>query len=747
MPEGNFFANFNEILRGRVEGRRSPHALQLGVVYSPQSQDAFTETASVASSHMPRTLPEYLRLAKRRWLVIVGTSAVLTAVAVAVVWHMPTRFRAEAVMLLDTRTAQVSDIGTATPDRPFDATVVRGEIEVLKSRTLAERVVQKLHLADVPEFAGTAPAAPKPGDVGERLKRAVNSLLGRLSVQNDGRSSVLNLDVTAGTPQLAAQIANAYADLYLEHEMAAKNDAMRRATEWLSRQIAGLRDQIADTEERIGRYKEEHGITSARGATVTAEELADINAQLIAAHSDRIQKEAAVRYAKQVLAGAGGAEAAGEVLASPLIQRLREQEADLLRQKAELSTRYRPAHPVMIRMTAEIDDIRRKIGGEANRVIRSMADEANAARTREETLKANLAELSQSTVQQQAAQIRLRELEREADASRTLYDSLLARFKQISTQQDVQLPDAEIVSRADAGAARPSPDKRGLFAMSALLSVVIGTLLPFLLEFIDPSFRRSDEIEALAGLPVLGVFPAMDKQRAKGRAAAQTDAVLSEALRGVRNGFRQSMGGAPLGVMMVTSSAEAEGKTSFAVALGRSIVAARLRCLVIDCNFQRPGVEGRVAAEAHAALTPVEQGAAYPQIRVDKASGLHYIPAPPVEQRQLLRSQDLFESAEMRDYIRRLRMHYQLIILDAPPVPAIAEVIALSRLADTAVFLVRWGRTSRQAALNALRVLGLRGVSLAGIVLSRVDLRAYASYGYGDYVRYLESATAVPRPR
>jgi succinoglycan biosynthesis transport protein ExoP len=749
MPEGNFFANFNEILRARVEGHRNSRALQLGGFISPPPpQEPLAETPSAGMARMPQTLADYLRLAKRRWRLIAGTSVLLAAVAGGVTWYMPTRFRAETVLQLEGHAAQISDIGAARPPVAFDATTVLGDIDVLKSRALAEKVAQQLHLADEPDFAGAIPLSTGRNEPGERLRRAVNTLLGRLSVHNDGRSLLLDLDVTAASPRLAANIANTYADLYIEHQMAAKDDAARHATEWLSRQIAGLRDQIADTEQHIAQYKEEHGITSAHGTTVTAQELAEINAQLISAHSDRVQKEAAVRSAKQLLAGPGGAEAAGQVLASPLIQRLREQEADLMQQIAQLSTRYRPAHPTMVRMRAELDNVRRKMADEANRLIRAMADEASAARTREEMLKANLAELSQTTTEQQAAQVRLRELEREADASRALYGNLLARLKQISAQQGIELPDAQIVARADATAASPSPNKHLLFTMAGLLSLMGGLLLPLLLEFADGSFRRASEVEQLAALPVLGIFPTMPRPSTKGLAAAHADAVLAEALRGVRSGFRQSMGGAPLGVMMVTSAVEGEGKTSFAVALGRSVARTRLRCLVIDCHFQRPGVESGMAAAAEkGALARTAPGETYPQIRVDKASGLHYMPAPAPEQRRLLRSQDIFESAEMRDYIRRLRGHYELIILDAPPIAAIAEVVALARLADTAVFLIRWGKTSRQAALQALRVLALRGVSLAGIVLSRVDLGAYASYGHGDYVRYLEDGTSGPRPR
>ena len=727
MPEGNFSTNPDDAASARTGIPRESRGVQYRRVLSAvQTREPSGQDAGSPALRMPKTIPEYFRIVRRRWRLIAGAAAVFAAIGAIVTWRTPTLYRAEAEILLDMRSVQVSDIKTAVPARPLDATMIRGEIEVLRSRALAERVAQQLHLTGQTGAAGIK--AP--------------------DVQNDGRSFVLKINITADSPQLAADTANAYADLYLKHQVEAKNEATRRASEWLKKQIASLRDELVDSEQRINRYEEEHGISASRGTTVTAQELAAINAQLVAAHNDRVQKEGAVRYAKQMLESPGGADAAGQVLTSPPIQRLREQEADLRRRIAEMSTQYLPSHPTMIKMAAELDDLRHKTADEVNRVIRTMAEEANTARTREEALKANLAELAQSTGQQDNAQIRLRELEREADASRALYESLLARFKQTSTQEDIQQPDAQIISRSDAAACPPSPDKRRLLTTYAGLSVLGGVFIALVVELLDQSFRRSDEIEELTGLPVLGLVPLLQSRRPRKGLPHQAEAVLSEALREIRSGLRHAQAGAPIGVVLVTSSVEDEGKTLFAVALGRSVSRAGLRCLVIDCHFQRPGVGKLLSpAPARGAPAPTIATARYPQIEVDEVSGLHYIPAPALEQRRLFRSQDLFESNEMRTYIQRMRDHYDLVILDAPPAPAVADVIALSRLANTAIFLIRWGRTPRQAAADALRALALRGVNLAGIILSRVDLREYAAYGYEDYVRHLENSALAARGR
>jgi len=497
-----------------------------------------------------------------------------------------------------------------------------------------------------------------------------------------------------------------------------------------------LRDQVIDSEQKVIDYRQAHGLTSSRGTTVTTQELAEINAQLAAAHADYVQRAVALRRAREELAGTGEAEGVREVLLSPTMQRLRDQEAALLQRTAELSTTYRPSHPTMVKMAAELVSLRRKIADEADRVVRTMTEEVSVARAREETLKANLAELTRFTAGQESGQRELRELEHEADTSRVLYESLLTRLKQTTAQEDMQQPDAQIISRAKPPTSSSGHSKRQLLATTGGLSLLWGFLVALAIDGFDPTFRRSDEVEQLTRIPVLGIVPSVEPARPGRMQRLVPETLLAEALLAITSGLRLAQAGTPTGVVLITSPAGDDGKTFFAVALGRNLAGAGFRCLLIDCHFQRPGVGAMLASNGI--------GPHYPNIQVDKPSGLHYILAPTFEQRRAFRSQRLFESAEMRTYIQRMRGHYDLIILDAPPVAAMGDLVALSRLTDATLLLCRWGRTPRHVLLTTIRSLGMRGVNIAGIVFSRVNLRRYATYGYGDYVGYLREA-ADPR--
>jgi polysaccharide biosynthesis transport protein len=236
MPDGSFFQEPTSPTRahpgGARESGRGPPAAQRGAGPSQQRRTAAPEPAAVGF-RMPRTLAEYVGLARRRWQLILGVAAAFSAAGLGATWQTTTLFHAEAVVLLDTRDVHIADIGSVLQGRSFDSSAVRGEIEVLKSPSLAARVVEKLRLEDQPEIGGAAASPAAPDEPHRRVQRAIDSLVDRVAVQNDGRSFVLRIGFSARNPALAAQVVNAYAELYLEHQVAVKDEATRRAAGWL----------------------------------------------------------------------------------------------------------------------------------------------------------------------------------------------------------------------------------------------------------------------------------------------------------------------------------------------------------------------------------------------------------------------------------------------------------------------------------------------------------------------------------
>jgi succinoglycan biosynthesis transport protein ExoP len=705
-------------------------------------------------------LREIFSAFRRRKGVILGCAAVIMGLATTYIYQLTPRYTAQASLMLQEQSPQARDIQNVLSGLQDSTSVVATQVEVLGSPAIAERVATKLHLETIPEFNPSLRPDPDFAPVAW-LHQKVSALLGleqgqsdgvvpipkaitpayiapalapHMVASNDGVSYIIRVRATSESPVLAAQIANAYVDAYLTDQLEAKFEATRRASVWLNEHLSELREKVLTSERAVQLFKEQNNL-STTGTTVTSQQLSELNSQLIIAAADRAQKESAYRELQNLVKVPGALEAASGVAAAPLVGKLREQEAELLRKQAELATRYKPEHPTMINLKAQIEDIQRKIAQEANNAMRSVGDELTAARAREASLRTTLASLTHSTTEQDKAQVQLAELQREAQANKALYEDFLNRFKQTSVQQDVQQADARIVSTATPPSVPSFPNKTLYLNIALAVSLFIGVLVAFVLEQIDNGFRTSDQIEKTLGLATLGMVPNLARGRKPHEVVvAEPVALYSEAIRSVRTALRYSDVDHPPKVVLVTSSLPSEGKTVFATSLARSVARSGSRALLIDCDLRRPGVSKLLKPAQDRGLvnlfddtTPAES-----LIQVDEESGMHFIPAVG----GTANPQDLLGSQHMRTFLDQMRSRYDLVVLDSPPVLVVSDAIILSHIADTTIYIVRWEKTPRQAVAGAVKVMRANGGHVAGAVLSRVNMRRHAAYGYGDSAYY-----------
>ncbi len=715
-------------------------------------------------------LRELLLTLWRRRTVVLGTVFGLTVLALVVVFQLTPLYRAETLVMIDTRKTQVVDVEAVLTGLPADTETIQSEILVIGSRGLAEKVIDRLGLWLDPEFneelrppnpiarlldpRGYLPAewlaALSGGATLEALSeqervefwraRGIDTFLEGLEVEVVGRSRVIRIAMESERPRIAARVSNSLAELYVVSQLETMFEATRRANAWLSGRVADLRQELSHSEKAVEDFRRTSGLVegkgaSGRGVTIESQQIAELNTQLVLASAERTAAEARLNKVRALIASGGGTGSVAEVLESRLIQRLREQEAEVARRAAELSTRYGERHPRMIDVRAEMRDLGAKIATEVGKVVQGLGNKLAVARARESSLKGSVDRLKGEVAVLNRAEIRLRALEREASANRVLFETFLARSKETLEQDEIQRPEARIISAADIPDEASFPRKGIIVALAAVGSAFLGIFLVFLIERFDRGFRSLDQIEQLAGVAPLGLVPLIKgRLRAVGAPEAyvldRPASAYGEAIRSLHTSLLLSDVARPPTLVLIASALPREGKTAVVLSMARLMAKVGQKVMVLDCDLRRPEAHQRLGLSARPGLVELLAGAATLEevVQRDAKSGLHLIApgghAPdPAE---------LLGSDAMVQLLRGLAEGYDLVLIDSAPVLAVSDVRALARHVDKVVFLVRWAETRREVALTALRQLGNAGGDIAGAVLVMVDVKKHARYSYGD---------------
>jgi len=704
-------------------------------------------------------------LSRRRWPIL-SVAVGVTVAATLIAFQLTPRYTAEAVLMLDLRKNQVVDMQAVMSGLPPETAAVRSEVDVLSSRSIAEKVADRLNLAADPEFnpalqtdkgplsrlhprewipgswlevlTGRAATPTDPDQVAADQRTAlVDAVREGFRVSNDGRSYSLRITYTSLDPRKAARIANGFAEVYLTDQLEAKFEATRRANDWLSNRLTELQEQVRISEQAVQTFREQNNLIQAKGGTVSAQQLTELNSQLVIARTERGQAEARLRAAQRVTSTGQAVEAAADVIASPLIQRLREQESQVRRREAELSNRYGPRHPTMINVRAELADLRQKIGEEVRRIVQGLENELEVTRAKEASLQATLNELQGISGDNARAEVQLRELERQAEANRVLYENFLSRSKETREQQDLQAADARLISPAVAPTRPSFPNKKLIVMLGGLGGLMMGLLTALALERLDRGFRGAPQVEGALGVPVLAQVPSLagkTKSKPEDYVLEKPMSSFAEALRSLRTALHYSNVDEPPKVVVVTSTIPREGKSTLCLSFSRAAARAGSRVLLIDADLRRPRIAKAMGVEARGNLAQLLAGekSAAEVVQVDEASGAHMITARP----DTPNPQDLLSSRQMEKFIEGARGLYDLIIIDTPPVLAVSDAAAVSKIADVVLYVVHWGSTAREMVATGVKQLRSYNAPIAGVVLSQVDLKKHARYGYGDYGYY-----------
>ena len=712
-------------------------------------------------------IKEILSTFRRRKVFIAVITAVLFAAIAGYVFTCTPLFTSRLYMLFELQPAKVIDFKAELLGSMQAEAALLGEIEVLKSRKLAVRVIKDLALDTEPEFnpklrewawfgwmrvwaesylsgfygLETAMSETERRELEEQ--QVVDEFLDHLKVGETGRSRVVEVSFTSESPGKASQVANTLAEKYLQMQFERTFEITQRASTWLTERIEEMRDKSEETEKAMASYRKAHGLLQGQqNEPLINEEISNLNARLTEASMDRIKAEATLA---QVLrdVNSRNVDSISKVLDSTLVQRLREQETELTRKEAEFREEFGARHPRMIQLQAEKQRFKEVVENEVKKLLRNLDNEVTVARKREKTLSDKLSQVKADLATANQAYAGLNSLERIAESNNLLLDKFLTGRLELAAQQTTTVAQsaAAYVMSPALIPTRPSfPWKGAMLGGGLIVSLIAASLLAFLIDHINSTFRSAPQVEDVTGLPVLSLIPVSNDSRSRpiiGEVIRQPMSRFSEAIRGVYT--RLMLVGPALRLptcLLFLSANPGEGKTTVALSTARLIATqSGKRVILVDADLRRSDVARRMRLEEGPGLAGALAGdyAYSDAVQRDPLSPMDVL----LSGRRTTHRMTSLPYDKLQVLLDVMKKQYDVIVIDSPPLFALSDPHILTAIADATVLVVQWGKTPRKVVTYALELLTHSSAKIAGVVLSKVRLQRLAGYGQGDAGYYL----------
>lgn len=630
-------------------------------------------------------------------------------------------YRATAVVMMDTREAQVMGLESVLGGLSGDATAVNTEVEVLRGRALMGRVVDEMGLIDDAEFnpalAEPGPLARlsgllKPAPPERRAKQQaklnrdgiISALLEKTSVQNIPLSLVFQITVETETPSKSAALADAIARLYIEDQLRVKFTATQEATLWLTARVAQLKSDLEAAENAVRDFRGQTPLIDAQSLAALDRQLKDTQQR----HADTLRQSDALGARHSALATTEGRAAQARITGDMQMMRLADEAASSPRAAVEFDRRYRE----MITRTKQ----------DADRALL----QSNALRNATATLTQDIARQSQDLITQD-------QLLREAEASRLIYEHFQTRLKETAVQQGIQKADSRLLSAAVLPAAPSAPRKSLILALVGVFGTLLGVVLVLLRERRANGLRTSRDLEALTGRVVLGQIPQIpEKSRARmlDYLANHPTSAAAEAVRNLRSSLLLSNIDRTPKVIAITSAVPGEGKTTLTLALAQNMTAMGKKVLVIEGDIRRLVFGQHFKMPHDHGLLAVLSGDCTLANAVHPVALVGDVLAA---QKTAINAADLFSSAAFGTMLGAARAVYDIILIDTPPVLVVSDARIIGQNVDATLLVVQWDKTSRNQVIDALHLLETVHLRIAGLVLGQISPDGMRRYGYGDH--------------
>ena len=702
-------------------------------------------------------LAHYWHVVRRQLKKIIALSVVATIIAVLVVLSLTPKFSATTTLLIESEEARILSIEEVYGMSGNSSEYLLTQFEILKSRALAERVVNELNLTRVPEYNPYHKAhgkkfslkalllgKPEPPTELEITAKTVDTFWKFISISPVRKTQLVKISVESKSPELAAKASNAVANAYIQSQLEAKVGLTKQAVDWLSERMGGLKDRLSDSENKLQGFRDDNKLVDVKGVgTLIAKELDHITEKLVDARSSRLEYQSTYEQLQAIKElNYESLSDLPVILRNPLVIKLRENESTAELKVSELSKRYGPKHPRMIAAQSDLAAVQHSMLVQMKRLASGIKNDFLTAKVQEKSLGQALKKAKAEVTSINRTEFALSGYVREVKGNRTLYDTFLKRIRETSETGSLQTANARIVDPAVMPQKPVKPKKSLIVALVMVMSLMFGVALAFLLDALDATIKNAEEVDHKLGFGLLGILPLLkankdkvdvqqEPEKAPIRAFVHGDNTgFKESVRTLRTGVTLASLESPVQVMLFTSTVPGEGKTTtsanFSAACGQME-----KVLLIDADMRRPTIAKQLNLPANS--KGLSNAVAYPDtldesIHHVEDLNIDVMPSGPIPPNPL----ELLASKNFQAVLAQLKGRYQKIIIDSAPTHIVSDAAYLSTLVDGVVYVIKADSTNDKLVKSGLKRLDDSNARILGVVLNQLDLEKEAKYG-GDY--------------
>ncbi len=694
----------------------------------------------------------YLRvLLRRKWLILLVFAAVLGA-STLYTTRQPRVFAAQISLIIDSKEprfldTQIQDVNNDTGSYYWaNKEYLETQYRIIQSRAVSQRVVERLGLANDPEFLGLSKVTD-PKRRQELMARAdvISMVQAKIKVEPVKESRVSLIKIEDSDPNRAALLANEVAQAYADEVMSQKLKLTENASKWLDERRDSLSDAARTSELALYTFRKQQDILALDDrSSMVSQKLQETSKALTEAQLRIAGLKARVAAIRSVQKNQGAedrlwAEALPAARENLNLGKLKDRVFTMRNEVTDLQARYLDDHPKLLEAREKLAAAEKEFERELSNIVISSEAELKEATEKEHNLSAMFDVARSEAFDLEKKKLELDKFKQDTDSAKRQYDSVYKRLKDIELSGLLRTSNVRVLDAARPMLAPIRPNVPQGVLMGLVGGLLMGLGLALLLEFLDSSIGSQADIEERLGLTFLGFVPTIPPVEGSSpdlHIHREPKSMIAECMRGIRTNVLFMSPDKPFKRMLVTSSGPQEGKSTTTINLGIAMAQSGNRVLIIDTDMRRPRVHKAFGVPNDVGVSSLILGEQKldEAIKSTEVPGLFVMPCGPIPPNPA----ELLHTKAFSDLLDKLGERFDRIILDSPPVGAVADAVVLATQVDGVVVVLKAGKTNRDVALRTVRALRDVKAPLYGAVLNDVDLASskYGDYYYGYAYRY-----------